>query len=264
MTTHIPSPALESYVAADPGLDDAAVWAVEVHLENCAECRARMAEMAAPPLLALLDDVQVAIDRGVRSGPGPVRRHPWRRMVHRWAVWSVVPWIVTVLSAVLAAFLLDRQFPERPSLVLLLAPVAPLAGLAVAWSRRSDPAWEITAGTSRAGLEMLFRRTVVVLATVLPPLALAGWRLGMNPALWLLPALTFTAATLLLGGRIGVDRAAAVLGSAWVLVIVVPAITSADLPVVIRSESLPVWALAAVIGTVLTLLRAGDHQRAPR
>ncbi|WP_308201202.1 hypothetical protein [Paractinoplanes maris] len=174
----------------------------------------------------------------------------------------MIPWLATVAGAVLAAFLLDRAFPERPSLVLLLAPVAPLAGLAIAWSRRSDPAWEITAGTSRAGLELLLRRTVVVLATVLPLLAVAGWRLGMSPALWLLPSLTFTTATLLLGGLIGVTRAAAVLGGGWLLVIALPAVLTANPPAVVAPASLPAWAVAALIGAALTVLRAGDHRRA--
>ncbi|MCY1144969.1 zf-HC2 domain-containing protein [Actinoplanes sp. Pm04-4] len=261
MTEHIPTPSLTSYTANARDLDDATVWAVEVHLENCAECRAKLAELAAPPLLTLLDDVQVMIDRGVRTGPEPVRRRTWRRLAHRWAVWSVIPWVTLVFSAVLAAFLLDREFPQRPSLVLLLAPVAPLAGLAIAWSRRSDPAWEITVGTPRAGLEMLFRRTVVVLATVLAPLAVAGWRLDMNPTLWLLPSLAFTAATLLLGGLIGVTRAAALLSAGWLLAVALPAILTSDLPVVVRPASLPVWALAALVGAALAVLRAGDHRR---
>jgi len=261
VTEHIPSASLAAYTAGDPDLDAATVWAVEVHLENCAECRARLAELAPPPLLTLLDDVQVRIDRGVRTGPEPVRRRAWRRVAHRWAVWSMIPWVTLVLSAVLAAFLLDREFPQRPSLVLLLAPVAPLAGLAVAWSRRSDPAWEITVGTPRAGLELLLRRTVVVLATVLPPLAVAGWRLDMSPALWLLPSLAFTAATLLLGGLIGVTRAATLLSAGWLLAVALPAILTADLPAVVRPASVPVWAVAALVGATLVVLRAGDHRR---
>lgn len=261
MTDHIPSASLAAYTAGGPGLDDAAVWAVEVHLENCADCRARLAGLAPPPVLTLLDDVQVMIDRGVRSGPEPVRRRTWRRLAHRWAVWSVVPWLTLVFSAVLAAFLLDQEFPQRPSLVLLLAPVAPLAGLAIAWSRRSDPAWEITVGTARAGLELLLRRTVVVLATVLPPLAWAGWLLEMSPALWLLPSLAFTAATLLLGGLIGVARAATLLSAGWLLAVALPAVLTSNLPVVVRPSSLPVWAAAALIGAVLAVLRAGDHRR---
>ncbi|MET0426517.1 MAG: zf-HC2 domain-containing protein [Actinoplanes sp.] len=264
MTSHVPAASLAAYTAGDPGLDDATVWAVEVHLETCAECRAQLADQSAPPLLALLDDVQAQIDRGVRTGPQPARRHSWRRLAHRWAVWSLIPWSALAVSAVLAAFLLDRMFPERPSLVLLLAPVAPLAGLAAGWSRRTDPAWEQIAGTARAGLELLLRRTVVVLVTVLPPLALAGWYFGTSPARWLLPCLTFTAATLLLGGRIGVARAAAVIGGGWLLLVAAPALATAEVPAVIQPSAFPGWVAAAVIVTALTVLRADDHRRLNR
>jgi hypothetical protein len=261
VTSHVSAASLAAYAAGDPALGDATAWAVEAHLEGCAGCRATLADLPSPGLHDLLEDVQVRIDRGVRNGPQPTRKRAWRRRAHRWSTWALLPWAVLTVVAVFAAFLLDRAFPERPSLVLLLAPVAPLAGLAVAWSRRSDPAWEIIAGTARAGFELLLRRTLVVLAGVIPPLALAGWYLGESPALWLLPCLTFTATTLLLGGRIGVARAAAALGGAWLVVVAAPAVLTERLPVLIRPESLPGWLAAAVILTVLAVLRAGDHRR---
>lgn len=260
MISHASTASLAAYVTGDPALDDATAWAVEAHLEHCAGCRARLADLTGPSLRTLLDDVQVRIDRGVRSGPRPARRRSWRRRAHQWATWALVPWAVMTGAAVLAAFLLDHAFPQRPSLVLLLAPVAPLAGLAVAWSRRSDPAWETVAGTSRGGLELLLRRTVVILATVIPPLAVAGWLLGQSPARWLLPCLTFTATTLLLGGRFGVARAAAVLGSGWLVVVVAPAIVTARPPVLVQPVSLPGWLAAALVATALAVLRAADHR----
>jgi len=261
VTSHASAATLAAYAAGDPGLDDAGSWAVEAHLEGCAECREQLAEFAGPPLRGLLDDVQAMIDQGVRLGPPPTRRRAWRQVAHRWAAWSLIPWAVITTTAVLAAFLLDRTFPHLPSLVLLLAPVAPLAGMVVAWSRRTDPAWETIAGTSRAGLELLLRRTLVILATILPPLAAAGWYLGQSPARWLLPSLTLTAATLLLGGRIGVARAAALLGAGWLLAVAVPGIVTAQLPVLMQPDGLRGWAAAAVIVTALALLRANDHRR---
>jgi hypothetical protein len=261
VTSHASAASLAAYAAGDPGLDDATGWAVEVHLEGCADCRQRLAEYAGPPLRGLLDEVQVMIDQGVRTGPPPTGRHVWRRVAHRWAAWSLIPWAAITTTAVLAAVLLDRTFPHLPSLVLLLAPMAPLAGMAVTWSHRTDPAWETIAGTSRAGLELLLRRTLVILAAVLPPLAAAGWYLGQSPARWLLPALTLTAATLLLGGRIGVARAATLLGGGWLVAVALPAIVTARLPVLMQPAGLRVWAAAAVVVTALALLRANDHQR---
>jgi putative zinc finger protein len=256
VTTHASAASLAAYVAGDPALDDATAWAVEAHLEGCPPCRARLADRPGPRLRALLEDVQVGIDRGVREGPQPTPKRAWRRRAHRWSTWALLPWAALTLVVVATAFLLDRAFPDRPSLVLLLAPVAPLAGLAVAWSRRSDPAWEVVAGTARAGFELLLRRTLVVLATVIPPLAVAGWILGTSPALWLLPCLTFTATTLLLGGRIGVARAAVFLGGVWLVVVAAPAVLTERLPVLVRPASLPGWLTAASLLTVLTVVRA--------
>ncbi|WP_327001434.1 zf-HC2 domain-containing protein [Dactylosporangium sp. NBC_01737] len=212
MTAHVAPSALAAYAAGDLGPDNAASWTVEVHLEGCAQCRERLGALATPPLRALLGDAREAILQQARTGPQPVPPRRFRRWYLRWADWSVLGWAAMTCTAILAAVLLDRNFHDRPSAVLLLAPVAPLAGLAVAWSRRTNPSWEVIAGTARAGLELLLRRTLAVLAMVLPLLAVAGLALGRNPALWLLPCLTFTAATLLLGSRIGVPLAAAVLG----------------------------------------------------
>ena len=261
MTAHVSAEALAAYAAGELRADDARTWPVEVHLETCADCRDQLAGYAPAPVLAILDDARTAILAQAVNGPRPVPRRSLRRLSRRWASTSMLSWALMTVVAITAAFLLDRAFPLRPSVVLLLAPVAPLAGLATAWSRHWDPAWETISGTARAGVELLLRRTVAVLAVVLPLLASAGGFLGENPALWLLPCLAFTAATLLLGGLIGVGRAAVVLGGGWVLAVAVPALIAVRLPVLVRTESVPGWAAAAVVLTVLALLRAGDHRR---
>lgn len=261
MTAHVSTAALMAYANGELGADDAMAWPVEAHLEGCARCQDRLAGMVTAPVLAILAQARTAVLAQARTGPPPVRRRSLRRLSHRWASWSMLPWALVTLLAVAAAFLLDEAFATRSSVVLLLAPVAPLSGLAVAWSRRSDPAWETVSGTARAGIELLLRRAVVVLVVVLPPLAVVGWRLGTNPALWLLPCLAFTAAALLLGGLIGVRRAAVLLGGAWLLAVAVPALVTLRLPVLVQPESLPGWAVAAVALAGLALLRAGDHRR---
>ncbi|MEU8072781.1 MULTISPECIES: zf-HC2 domain-containing protein [unclassified Micromonospora] len=266
MTAHVPPPALAAYAAGSP--DDAATWTIEVHLEGCAECRDRLGELAAPPLRALLGDAREAILEQARTGPQPVPRRPLRRWWLRWTDWSMPAWAAMTCTAILAAVLLDRNFPDRPSAVLLLAPVAPLAGLAVAWSRRANPNWEVVAGTARAGLELLLRRTLAVLLLVAPVLAVAGLAVGRNPALWLLPCLTFTAATLLLGSRVGVPVAAALLGGGWLAAVAAGSFTAdanraaAVTETLLRPATMPAWATAAVVLTVLTALRA-EHLRRP-
>ncbi|MFI5845769.1 zf-HC2 domain-containing protein [Catenuloplanes sp. NPDC051500] len=260
MTTHISTAALTAYAAGDPGLDDVVAWGVEAHLDTCAQCRARLADRAGPPVRDLLDGARLAVLAAASAGPRPAPpRNRWRW----WTSWSLLGWAATAVSAVAAAFLLERVYPDFPSLVLALAPIAPMSGLAVAWSRRADPAWETLAGMPRAGLELMLRRALAVLAVTLPALAAAGFLLGEPIAMWLLPALTCTSATLLLGSRTGVTRAAALLIGVWTAAVVVPAVLTSDVPPMIRAEGVPGWAAAAVICTVLALLRADGFLTIP-
>jgi hypothetical protein len=244
MTKHVPAGSLAAYAEGD--LDDVTSWAVEAHVEGCSACMVRLGDLAGADVRALLKAAKAGLDASVLAGPRPARRHRWRRMARHWLSWSQVPQTVVTTLALIAAFLLEREYPDRPSLVLLLAPVAPLAGVASAWSRHGDVGWEVVAGTARAGLELLLRRSLVVLATVLPPLSAAGWMLGRSPALWLLPCLAFVSATLLLGSLIGVPRAAGVLGGGWLLAVAAPAVAANVSPAVIEPASVSGWAVAAI------------------
>ena len=250
MTRH-PSPAvIARYADREAELDEVTLWAVEVHLEDCAQCRALVAGNATDDTRALLARVTAGLDDGIAAGPAPARVRRWAVARHRWLVWQLGPWITMTVALLACAVMLQALAPGMPSLVALLAPVAPLPAVAVAWSRRHDPAWELIAATPAAGLAMLLRRTAAILAVVIPALALASSRTGFSLALTLLPCLAFTAATIALGSFIGVRRAATLLGSAWALAVVVPTVVTADLSPVLQPGSSPLWAL-------LTLTLAG-------
>lgn len=260
--THPAPTVIARYAEGGPGLDDATVWFLELHLETCADCRARLADSAPDPTRALLDRVAAELDRGLAAGPPPSRvRRPWSAAHRRWLVWSLLPWLAMTAAVIGCALLLDRLRPDLPSLVLLLAPLAPLPGVAVAWTRRMDPAWELIAGTPAAGLTMLLRRTATVLAVIVPVLALAGAHSGISLALILLPCLGCTAVTIALGGLFGVRRAAIAVGVVWVAAVVAPGIAAGVPPVVLRPGSLPGWALATVALIAFAATRGGDYRR---
>lgn len=253
MTPTHPTPALIlRYATGGAGLDDATVWAVEAHLESCAGCRALLAEAADAGTRGLLARVSAEIAASIAAGPAPA---PRRRLRRTGVVNRVLPWLAATVALMLAAVGFERSFASLPSLVLLIAPMAPLLPVAAVWSRRTDPAWELIATTPRSGLWLLLRRTLAVLAVVLPVLAVAGWWTGHSPALWLLPGLAFTAGSLALGGLIGVDRAALALAGAWSAVVVVPSLAEERLPAVLDVDSLPWWVLATVVSTAVLLLR---------
>jgi hypothetical protein len=250
MTTH-PGPALIArYADRQAQLDEATMWSVELHLEECAECRALLARSTPADSESLLARVAAGVELGIEAGPAPVRRRSWSAVVNRWAVWHLVPWLTMTVALLGLAVLLQALTPGLPSVVLLLAPVAPLPAVAVAWSRRQDPAWELIAGTPKSGLPMLLRRTAAVLAVIVPALALAGNRTGISLALMLLPSLAFTAATIAVGAFAGVRRAALGLGLAWAAFVVTPTVITAELPPFLQPGSALGWAL-------LTLALAG-------
>ncbi|MGI5211775.1 hypothetical protein [Plantactinospora sp. CA-290183] len=261
MTPH-PSPAvIARYTDLEAHLDEATVWSVEVHLDDCADCRALVADGTTDDTRALLDRVAAGVSRGRAAGPAPAPRRRLPVALHRWAAWHLVPWLVMTVAVLGCAVLLQVLTPGLPSLVTLLAPVAPLPGVAVAWSRRHDPAWELIAGTPSAGLAMLLRRTAAVLVVVVPALALANTRTGGSLALTLLPCLAFTAATIALGAFIGVRVAAVGLGLVWMLVAVAPAVVTADLPAVLQPASSGGWALLALALAGFAATRADNFRR---
>jgi len=257
-----PSPAvIARYADREVELDEVTVWSVEVHLEDCATCRARLAGSTTPDGGALLARVAAGLDRDLGAGPAPVRRRRWSRVRNRWLAGHLVPWLTMTLAVLAVAVLLQAAQPGLPSLVALLAPVAPLPGVAIAWSRRHDPAWELIAGTPAAGLAMLLRRTAAVLAVVVPALALASNRTGVSLALALLPCLAFTAATIALGAFVGVRHAAIGLGAAWGLAVVVPAVATAHLPVVLQPGSSGGWVALTLALAVVAASRADRFRR---
>jgi hypothetical protein len=258
MTTHIAPELMVGYATGADTIDDATAWTIEVHLETCAPCREQLTHSVTPDATALIQQVLLDLDPQLTTRPARRRLFPVAR---RWAVWTALPWLAITAGALLAVFLLETAFPGYPSPVLLMAPVAPLMGMAASWSRRTDPAWELVSGAPRGGVLLLLRRTLVVLGALVPAMALASWGTGHAPLLWLLPSLAGTAATLALGSRIGVPRAAAVVAVAWTAVAAIPALTTGQLPALLGAAGQPVWAVAVLALAAVVHLRADDFNR---
>ncbi|MBM7772480.1 hypothetical protein JOD54_002684 [Actinokineospora baliensis] len=244
--THVPPALIASYAQGLSTGIDAAV--IEAHLGTCASCRSKL---HVPD--KVLDEVWGEIDLGATRPRGSV----WVRAAV-WASPAMVPWIamtVLVTAVTVVTDLLGTQ------LLVLLAPIAPVAGVAAAWSRGMDPAHEIVACTPRAGLDLVLRRTIAVLAVLLPVLLPLGWLIGASPAQWLLPCLAFTTATLALGTLIGVRRAAVGLATTWVAFVVGPSLVAASLPALLAPSSAGLWLIACAVAAVVVVLRASAFTR---
>jgi hypothetical protein len=250
---HASTRQLRDYAAGDPDLPADEAWAIEVHLESCGACRASLAGEATA-VAPLVEQVWTGLTPD--TTPAPLRR----RWLVTWATPAMAPWLVMTVLVTALAMYVDHFVPlEWPSLVLLLAPITPVAGVAAAWGRGLDPAHELVAATPRAGLTLVLRRTLAVLVVVIPLLMVAA---STSPVRWLLPCLAFTVGTLALGGFFGVRRAAIALVTAWAALVVGPSLVTATTPVVLEPAALWGWAAGLVAAAVVVRLRSGAYTTA--
>ncbi|HEY2701689.1 MAG TPA: zf-HC2 domain-containing protein [Pseudonocardiaceae bacterium] len=257
---HGSSTMLRRYVLGD-ALSTDQVWALEVHLESCARCRAAVADIVAgqrPRFGQVIDEVWSTLDT---TGVPGARRSRWRRCTLALATWAspaMTPWLGMTLVVLALAWLADLAGqPLAPglSLLTLFAPIAPLLGIAAAWGRSLDPVHELVAATPLAGLNLVLRRTVAVLVAVVPLLLLANWATGTTSALWLLPCLGFTVATLGIGSLIGLLRTAMILIGLWTALVVLPSLATDQLSIALQAASVPGWLAVVAAGTVLLTLK---------
>ena len=255
---------IDGYARGDTDIAADEVWAVEAHLEACRVCRDRLSAAVAaeaPAVAALVDTVWSGLEPQLAVTATMPRRRRWSARLSRWMTPTMVPWLAMVVGVTLLALLLDLvdTGSGEVSLVLLLAPVLPVLGVAASWSRGLDPAYELTASVPRAGLYLVLRRTASVLAVVVPALLVGGWVTGVTAAQWLLPCLAFTSTTLALGGVVGVTRAAVVLVAVWAAVVVAPTLATSRTTFALQTGGLPVWGLILALGIGVVIARRGAY-----
>lgn len=265
---HASARIIEGYAHGGTDLAADEVWAVEAHLETCRECRDRLSAVVGagvPAVAALVGSVWSGLEPQLAATAPMPRGRRWSGRLSRWMTPTMVPWLAMVVAVTLLALLLDLgdsgsgSGSGDVSLVLLLAPVLPVLGVAASWSRGLDPAYELTASVPRAGLQLVLRRTASVLGVVVPALLVGGWVTGVMVAQWLLPCLAFTATTLALGGVVGVTRAAVALAAVWAAVVVAPTLAAGRTALVLRADGLPVWGLLLVLGVGVVIARRGAY-----
>ncbi|MBT3150039.1 zf-HC2 domain-containing protein [Streptomyces sp. CHD11] len=259
---------IEGFARGGTDLAADEVWAVEAHLEACRVCRDRLSAVVTaevPAVVSLVDTVWSGLEPRL-TVTATMRRGRFRQAVRparlsRWMTPAMVPWLAMVVGVTLLALLLDvvGTGTGEVSMVLLFAPVLPVLGVAASWARGLDPAYELTASTPRAGLQLVLRRTASGLGVVVPVLLVCGWVTGVMVAQWLLPCLAFTAATLALGGIVGVTRAAVALAAVWAGVVMAPTVATSRTAFVLRPDGLPAWGLVLVLGIAVVIARRSAY-----
>ena len=143
-------------------------------------------------------------------------------------------WLVAVGVALLFASVAAKetwQAGDQLAIFLALAPIVPVAGVAMAYGPQSDRTYEVAVAAPMSGMRLLLLRTATVLAaagalSLLAVLAAptAGWlRLA-----WLLPGAATTSVTLAAATRTSLRRAAGVVSVVWLCVVIVGAQAADD------------------------------------
>jgi hypothetical protein len=203
-------------------------WSLEKHLEACSSCARRVSDLVlAGPAASGLARTREAVLAVAASEAAAGRTGATLR---GWAVrfgWAAgpalrLPWLLALVAVAALAVAMARigQIDGARPLLLLFAPVLPLAGPALAYGRYADPLHEVAASTPSGGLRLLLVRTAAVLGVTTPLVTATGFLLPSAPgtpgaATWLLPALALTLATLTLGSYTGFRYAAAGVSAMW-------------------------------------------------
>lgn len=249
---HLPEPEVRGYAAGV--LAPPLLWSVEAHLAACPACLDRLAAAADPDRIAAgwarLDaelDAPAAgpIERLIRwCGVGdhtarllaatPVLRLSWLASV-----------VLTLALTVVVASTVN------PWVLLAVAPLLPLVGVAASFGPRVDPTYELSVVAPMHTFRLLLLRCAAVLTTTtLLSLAatLAVPRFGLTALGWFLPALSLTLLTLALTPRFGPVPAATAVGLGWITVVAAATASvgsAAIASTVTQSTAVVVAALAA-------------------
>ena len=200
---HVQDARLRAWVAGGVGSIEAA--SIEQHLPGCGHCQAVVAETHN-------SDRRDEVWEAIRDRIEPQPLNQVGRVLVRLGMSPGNALLVSSVPSLSGAWTLGVAFalafaviaasavgPRGMAVFLLLAPLAPLMGIAFAFGPDTDPLYEPTLATPYSKLRLLLWRSSVVLATTVPLAMLAAIPLDLPwwvAAAWLLPAAAFCAVTL--------------------------------------------------------------------
>ena len=211
MTWHPAVEALEAYVSGEVPVSQ--VWSIEAHVAGCELCHRAIDSRFGDP--ARLEAIWAGVVEGV-DAPRP-------RLIERMLVGVgvpeylarllgatpslTVPWLLAVVAVLGFGLVMawnsagDSPTDARAGLFafLLLAPLVPVAGVAVAFGPVADPAHEIAVASPFHGFRLLLIRTVAVVATstgLALVMALLLPEAGLMAVAWIVPGLALAGVAL--------------------------------------------------------------------
>lgn len=222
---HVDERVWRAYAAGT--LDAVDEASVDAHITGCGTCRDRARALIEPAAMA-------SAWEGIRSEisrPQLPRSLRWLRALGvpeddlallAASDGMLLPWAVTVGSAVVCAIAAGLSPVRNEEMYLLLAPLVPILAVVAAYDA-TDSLRTLVTATPYSKIRLAMLRTAAALVVALPATTAVGLGLPGLDALafaWLLPALALTSTTLLLLTWLSPWAAAMLAGSGWVVVVV--------------------------------------------
>jgi Putative zinc-finger len=267
-TWHADGEVLAAY--SEGRLAAAGRWSVEAHLTSCAACRLQARALVDPERLRRLRAALVEAVDMPRTGLAERLLVRLGMADHTARLLAATPalrgsWLLAVAAtlafAVLAAWV--RRGPDATLGFLCVAPLLPLAGIAVAYGPGIDPTYEIGLAAPLRSFRLLLLRAATVLGTSTLLAAAASLmlpRLGWEAAGWLLPSLGLTAASLALATTVEPLRAIGITAGAWLVAVAVTISPSAPSSVLFATAGQVAFATLALLAAAVVLLRRGQFE----
>jgi signal transduction histidine kinase len=128
-----------------------------------------------------------------------------------------LPWILAAAAAsVFAAW--GAAVNDQVLAFLVVAPLVPVAGVAAAYGPWADPMFETTRSMPVSGFHVVLARTIAVVATCVPLLALSALIVPGSEATalaWVVPALALSLASLVVSTFTSLPRASIAVAAVW-------------------------------------------------
>jgi hypothetical protein len=264
---HVDSDALRALVEGRLGPVLAA--SIEAHVMGCDGCRTALNAVEFDRVEEDLERVWTGVRDTIEPAPSGVVEGLLGRLGFRSEqvrLLSAVPslrasWLIGVLVVLLFAGVAATFGGDRGLAVFLLAaPLAPVAGVAMAFGGDADPSQEIVGTTPFSSVRLLLLRTAAVVATCVPIAALVGLLIPGPDWLflaWLTPAAACVAVTLALSPSVGLTSSGTIVGVVWTLFTVATAKSQGDPLAVVGATSQ--WVCTALLLVSASVLVTRFH-----
>lgn len=171
-------------------------------------------------------------------------------------IWFVATALVIVIGLASAD---KSQSQDSIFTFLIIAPLLPVLGVAMAYGSEADPAYEIGLATPMSGLRLVLTRTVVVLLCSVLMLSLVTIVSGNAMALiWVLPGLALSLLALAGSTVVSPRRSAGAIGGAWLVGLLILNGASTD-PVSALVRPGQTLSILAAIAAAVTLHQRRHH-----